>query len=323
MATLKPSAGSLQIGLNERRLRYFAAAVSTGSIRGAADRFNIEPSVVSRQIQQFEAELGVTLFERRGRGVVPTEAAMLVMEHYRERLTGEETLLTQLEELNGLQRGQIHIVTGEGFVDALVTRVLTEFCREFPKVHVTLELLNVAGVVQQVVEDRASIGLAYASAVHPDARALVTKRLPLCVVMAPSHPLAGHEGPLSLHQLLPYPVGLMAPGFGLRNLVQMAEFTEKLKFTAGFTSTSIAALRCYALSGSGIALMPVISAPRELFSGELIAMHTRNRIFENAQAQLIVRDKRPRSAAMNVLIARMSSMTGGLWAGVETGTLRK
>lgn len=322
MGTSNSSYGSLQPGLSERRLRYFAATVATGSIRGAADRLDIDPSVLSRQIQQFEAELGVTLLERRGRGVMPTEAAMLVMEHYRERLTGEETLLTRLEELNGLQRGQIHIVAGEGFVDALITTVLTDFCREYPNVHVTLELLNVNEVVHHVVEDRANIGLAYAPSVHPGARAVVIKRQPLCVVMSPKHSLVAHIAPLSLRDLLPYPVGMMTPGFGLRNLVQMAEFAEKIKLNAGFTSTSIAALRYYAASGLGVTLMPEISVARELAAGELVAVHTRNRIFENAEARLIVRDKRPRSAAVNRLLARMASMNG-LWADGKTRMPRK
>ncbi|MBP0644432.1 LysR family transcriptional regulator, partial [Mycobacterium tuberculosis] len=92
--------------ISERRLRYFYETVSRGSIRAAADRCEVEPSVVSRQIQQLEAELGCKLLERRGRNVVPTEAAELVLDHCRERWASEETLFTRLGELKGLQRGE-------------------------------------------------------------------------------------------------------------------------------------------------------------------------------------------------------------------------
>jgi len=36
-------------GISERRLRYFFETVSAGSIRAAAERLDVEPSVVTRQ----------------------------------------------------------------------------------------------------------------------------------------------------------------------------------------------------------------------------------------------------------------------------------
>src|ERR1700677_4547637 len=48
-------------GLSERRLCYLTVAIEAKSIRGAADKLNIEPSVVSRQIQILERELDTVL----------------------------------------------------------------------------------------------------------------------------------------------------------------------------------------------------------------------------------------------------------------------
>ena len=67
-------------GVNEKRLRYFYTVMMLGSIRQAADLLDIEQSAISRQIQLFESELKVKLFERKGRSVVPTEAAYVVLE---------------------------------------------------------------------------------------------------------------------------------------------------------------------------------------------------------------------------------------------------
>lgn len=295
-------------GLSERRLRYFFEAVAAGSIRAAADRLDVEPSVISRQIQQLETELGVTLLERRGRGVTPTEAAHLVLDHYRERLASEETLLSRLEELNGLQRGQIHIVAGEGFIDELLYSVLNEFSLQYPKVHVTLELTNVNEVVRRVAEDRAHLGLAYAPAPDPAVRVLASQRQPVCVIMHPGHPLAARPGPLPLRELLRYPAGVMMPGFGLRQQVQWVEMVEKVRFQVGLTTNSIAALKHYAATGLGLTFMPELSVTREAAAGQLVARRTDNAIFETADAQLIVRGKRPRSAAVERLLGYLAAM---------------
>ena len=81
------------VGINEKRLRYFYNVMLLGSIRKTADLLNIEQSAISRQIQLFEAELKTQLFERRGRNVVPTEAAYVVLEYFEENQKRELALL--------------------------------------------------------------------------------------------------------------------------------------------------------------------------------------------------------------------------------------
>ncbi|MCZ4306260.1 LysR family transcriptional regulator [Zoogloeaceae bacterium G21618-S1] len=51
------------------------ACLRLGSLARAADELSVTPSAISHRIRQLEGTLGVDLLERRGRGVVPTEAA--------------------------------------------------------------------------------------------------------------------------------------------------------------------------------------------------------------------------------------------------------
>src|SRR5437773_741046 len=59
--------------LDDRRVRYLYESAVTGSVRAAADKIELNPSVVSRQIAKLEDELAIPLLERHGRGVKPTE----------------------------------------------------------------------------------------------------------------------------------------------------------------------------------------------------------------------------------------------------------
>lgn len=59
-------------------LRVFWAVIRKGSFRTAAADLRVSPQAVSQQIKLLEETLGVVLFERRGRVIEPTEAAILL-----------------------------------------------------------------------------------------------------------------------------------------------------------------------------------------------------------------------------------------------------
>ena len=67
--------------IDVRRLKALQAVVETGSVSAAAALLNYSPSAVSQQMSALERETGVRLFERAGRGIRPTDAALLLCEH--------------------------------------------------------------------------------------------------------------------------------------------------------------------------------------------------------------------------------------------------
>lgn len=67
--------------LNLHHLRLFRAVASDGTLTGAAQRLNLSQSALSTQIKALEASLGHDLFERRGRGLILTEAGRIALDH--------------------------------------------------------------------------------------------------------------------------------------------------------------------------------------------------------------------------------------------------
>lgn len=67
--------------LNLHHLRLFRAVALDGTLTGAAGRLNLSPSALSAQLRVLESSLGHDLFERRGRGLVLTEAGRIALDH--------------------------------------------------------------------------------------------------------------------------------------------------------------------------------------------------------------------------------------------------
>lgn len=57
-----------------RVLRYFTAVVTERNISRAAERLHVSQPTISRQLQDLEDELGVTLFNRGSRTIELTKA---------------------------------------------------------------------------------------------------------------------------------------------------------------------------------------------------------------------------------------------------------
>src|SRR5690606_33129275 len=90
-------------------LRAFEAAARLGSVSRAADELHVTHGAVSRQIKALEAELGLPLFEREGRGLRPTAAGQRLGEAAREAFA---TLREGVRELRRASTGPRALVLG-------------------------------------------------------------------------------------------------------------------------------------------------------------------------------------------------------------------
>lgn len=275
--------------INGKRLSYLYEAVTMGTIRAAADKLNIAPSAVSRQISLLEEELACILIERHRKGVAPTEAGSIILQFYRESLSAEETCVSKLQALVGLQRGHIKLAVGEGFVGDLMLGPLPEFARLYPALTFSISIGGSNEVIRQVEEDEAHIGLLFHPSSHPRIRSQVVSCQPICIIVSPDHPLANRNKPVPLKELLEYPVGLTESRFGVRQLLAMAELQQKVRFNPILTTDSFAVLKNFALSNMGFTFLPNFVVSKELKDGDLIAIPVDNTLLTSSEAHVVTR----------------------------------
>ncbi|WP_457807737.1 LysR family transcriptional regulator [Kushneria sp. EE4] len=281
--------------LSPRSIHYFNEAIAAGSIRSASDRLDIEPSVISRQIRQLEQCLGMSLMERHGRGVRPTEAGELLSDFHRERQASEQSLLGKLAALDGLERGQIRLSISEGYNDILAGGVLGSFSTRHPALQITLMLASVNGVVRQVFEGQAHLGVAYSPRLMPGIHAVASVRQPVHLLVRPGHPLTRKGRPLSVKEILNWPLALIDHGFGLRQLIDTVEVIEKCNFQATLISNSLATLKHYVTNSDGVTFMAEVAAHKEIRQKQLVALPIDHPVFMNAETHVLARSGRPLS----------------------------
>jgi DNA-binding transcriptional LysR family regulator len=128
--------------IDVRRLRALQAVVETGSVSAAAELLSYSPSAVSQQMSALERETGVQLFERVGRGVRPTDAAMLLCEHATRLLASIQDAEDALAALASGHSGRIRLGAFPTAGSSLVPGALAAFQALHPKVALDLVVLE-------------------------------------------------------------------------------------------------------------------------------------------------------------------------------------
>jgi LysR family transcriptional regulator for metE and metH len=110
--------------LDSRHLHLVAEVARTESVTRAADRLNVSQSAVSHQLREIEDRLGVALFVRSGRRMLPTPAGQVLVEAAGQVLgtirEAERKVLQRARNVSGELRVSAHCYTGYHWLPAIV-----------------------------------------------------------------------------------------------------------------------------------------------------------------------------------------------------------
>jgi DNA-binding transcriptional LysR family regulator len=142
-----------------QQLRYALAAADHGSFSAAASRLRLAQPSLSEQIRTLEAELGVRLFTRTARGLVPTAALEALRPHAERVLSEIEALRDSVAEVRELRGGTVSFGTFGFAGDYLLTDLVAEMRGRHPSVRVRVVGRNSADVADGVRAGTLEAGL--------------------------------------------------------------------------------------------------------------------------------------------------------------------
>ena len=133
-----------------QQLEYFLAAYRHGSFSGAAQELHMAQPSLSEQVRRLEAELGVALFARAGRGLTPTEAGEVLRPHAERTLAAAEAARESVVAVRELRGGLATFGTWGTARYYPGTDIVAEFRRRHPEVRIRLIGQNSSEVVAAV-----------------------------------------------------------------------------------------------------------------------------------------------------------------------------
>src|SRR4051812_14497664 len=119
--------------LELRRLRLLRELHERGTIAAVADALQFTPSAVSQQLALLEREAGVPLFERAGRSVRLTDAALVLVEHAEALLDRAAVAEADLAAAQGTIAGRGRVAAFQSVMLNIAIPAIKELAREAPR----------------------------------------------------------------------------------------------------------------------------------------------------------------------------------------------
>ncbi|MCP2343042.1 LysR family transcriptional regulator [Actinomadura rupiterrae] len=185
-----------------RLLGYVVAIAEEGSISAAARRMHLTQPTLSRQLRELERELGTRLFEREGRGLVPTEAGRALLRRARVILAEADAALADVRLAARGLSGRLTVAFGPSGINGPLGAALGRLHRELPGVELRLdESFSDADMSEGVLDGRYDLSVHRLPMRDPRLASRVWWREPMSLFVPENHALASGTGPLPLAAL--------------------------------------------------------------------------------------------------------------------------
>lgn len=296
--------------MNVRDLAYIVAIERHGSITRAAEACGVTQPTLSTQLSKLERELGVTLFERAGRGLRLTSAGRPVLDQAHRVLGAVEDLVSAAQDHLDPFAGTLRLGLIPTLAPYLLPHLLSGMQASLPRLKPAIVEEQTASLLAQL---RAGTIEAAMIATDPEDTRLGTMPLfdePLWVAMSARHPLAA-RAKIKPSDIDPSTLLLLSEGHCLRDhaIALCAEPALGVRISGDFRAASLETIMHLVESGFGITLVPELYV-RRAAPNEGIALRPYASRSASRRISLIFRNGTARRAALT----EIAKLTREVWS---------
>ncbi len=176
--------------LNPRQIEAFRTVIVTGGVTSAARALHISQPAVTRLIHDLQYTLGLTLFERRGTRLVPTNEALSLYREVERQFVGLEQIQNTARNLREGLSGSLRIAALPTFNVGFLPRLVAAYMKDKPGLDIAIYGSISSQVVDWVATGFCDIGFAQYPLDFPNIDVEALPAVPAVAVLPEGHRLA-------------------------------------------------------------------------------------------------------------------------------------
>jgi LysR family transcriptional regulator, cys regulon transcriptional activator len=243
--------------MNLQQIKYVCAVVENNfSVSDAAIACFTAQPVVSKHIKTLEGELGVQIFERKGKRFTGLTRAGDEAYAIAKRLHGDALSLKALaSDMTNAKEGVLTIATTHTQARYVLPRVVMQFGAKYPSVKLKLKQGNPKQCADWVAGSEADIAIATeALSLDPLLVTLPCYRWNRCVIAPPKHPLV-KDKVLTIEALSKYPLITYDNAFTGRSQIDRAFASVGVMPNVALTALDSDVIKTYVRLNVGVGIL--------------------------------------------------------------------
>jgi DNA-binding transcriptional LysR family regulator len=242
-------------------LNLVLAIAETRSISRGAEREHLALAAASKRLSDLEARLGVPLFERRARGVEPTDAGRAFVRHVRSLNASLHALESEVVEFSRGIKGHLRLVANASAIAECLPPDLAAFSQAHPQIRISLEDCTSAEVQAALAEGRADVGIFVSPVLESRLTTWRYREGLLAAVVPAGHPLADRTS-VRFEALLDYDMVGLHVGAAVHELMREQALERGRTLKARLQVRGFDAIVQLVEAGLGVAILPAAVAER-------------------------------------------------------------
>lgn len=244
-----------------RHLTIFVSVYEHNSITKASSALHIAQPSVSLAIKELGEYYGIQLFDKIGRGIMPTEAGkelynyaihiVSLFDEMEQRIKNWDTI--------GILRIGASIAIGTHILPGLIK----EYQKLFPDLRVEVTINKSAAIEQLILDNKIDIGLIENQPGHSDILSQPFMKDTLCAIVANDNPLAVKES-VTLEELAAHPFLMRDKGSGGREVLDAYFSLNDIQVHPLWESSSTQAIVKAVSMGIGVAVLPYMLIQKDI-----------------------------------------------------------
>ena len=288
------------------QLHAFVEVAQRGGFSRAAEALFLRQPSLSARIHKLEADLGIMLFQRLGRGVRLTEAGKALLPYAQRALESLAQARDTLDALRQAAAGTLRIGSSRAVGAYVLPQILEQFRSERPGIEVHIRTGRSTDVLQMVVDEEVEIGLTR-NLYHPDVVATTLYEEEVVLVTHPLHPYSA-IGRASIYDVAREPLILYDRDSSYFQLIDRVCREAGIVPHVAMELDSIEATKRMIERGLGISFLPAHSIEEEVRAGRLtlIVLQEDHRV--TLPTAVIVRRARPSTPAVMAFLEVLATL---------------
>ena len=176
-----------------REIEIFRVVMTAGSATRAAKLMGLSQPAVSLSLRRLEEFAGLSLFQRTGGKLRPTQEAIALLAEVQRHFVGMEVIEERIRALRRFGAGRVRVASFPAVGTGFLPRVLADLSAERERTFVSLQIMGSPDVRARILGNEAELGVVAENVAMSGLDATLFAHYFGVVAMPAGHPLARHR----------------------------------------------------------------------------------------------------------------------------------